>query len=278
VAAVLVIQSGINACIQNGCVSGTSASGVTGHFAPMGDVTLPQATAAAIAGAYLFVVWDAIVQSRRRATNVSDVYWYSLRMILAIPLGFGFSATASPALASLVSVGLGAFPVDELVKLLRRITSKSIGDGETAQISDQLVQLAGITVPISAVLAAEGIDSFDELIGVDPVLLSIRSGIPFPSILRFASQAVVRLHLGEKAKQLELLGLANAFMVAEFINELDDQRSRNANPAPAEKRLLDAVQQLKDEKNPTIPSVESVEACFRQIALHGYTTFLRAVN
>jgi hypothetical protein len=278
IAAVLVTQSGIDACIQYGCVSGTRSAAVTGHFAPMGDVTLPQATAAAIAGAYLFVVWDAILQTRRRATNISDIYWYVLRVLLAVPIGLGLSQAASPTLASLVSIGLGAFPIDALMKLLRRLTNKSIGNDESAQVGDQLVQLAGVTVPISATLAAEGVDSIDELIGMDPVLLSIRSGIPFPSVLRFASQAVVRLHLGEKAGQLESLGLANAYLVAEFVKELDDQRSQGVSPAPAEQRLLDAVKRLKDDKDPTVPSKESVEACFRQISLHGYTVFLRAVG
>jgi hypothetical protein len=216
---------------------------------------------------------------RRRTTNIADIHSYSLRIILAIPMGLAFTeiATASN-LAVLVSFGLGAFPMDSLLGMFRRLTSKAIGQEEQPQIPDQLIQLAGVTVPISTALAAEGIDSIDELVGVDPVLLSIRTGIPFPSILRFASQAVVRLHIGEKAKELEPLGLASSYMVAQLVAALDDQRRKDVKPSSAEQRLLDATARLKLDKELNIPSKETVEACFREIADHGYTKFLIAIG
>lgn len=275
----IVAQTGIDTCIEHRCLNiGAPALSAAGRFAPLGDITLTKGAAAAIGGAYLFAVGDAILRARRRTMNISDVYWYALRMLLAIPMGLAFAEAASPALASLVSFGLGAFPVDYLLRLLRRLTNKTIGTVEAEQDTDELVQLAGVTVPISASLAAEGVESIDELVGVDPVILSIRSGIPFPSILRFASEAVVRLHLGANAKKLEPLGLSNAFWVAQLVEDLETQRAAGVVPMPAEQRLVDAVSQLRDDKNPGVPSQASVEGCFQEIARHGYTRFLRAVG
>jgi hypothetical protein len=276
--AVLVAQTGIDACIANRCLA--SAAPSPGRFAPLGDITLPPGSAAAIAGAYLFVVGDAILRARLCTMNMSDMYWYVLRLLLAVPMGLAFSETASPALASLVSFGLGAFPIDSLMKILRRLTNKSIGSTEETQETDEVVQLDGVTVPISAALAAEGINSIDELVGADPVLLSLRTGIPFPSILRFASQAVAWIHLDDRAGQLVRLGLGNAYLISQFIVELQSQRANAAlAPKPADQRLADAVQVLnKDKTTPPVPSPASVEAAFKAISEHGYTKFLLSVT
>jgi cell division septation protein DedD len=231
ISAALVVQTGIDACFDHACLAKPDSGAVVrtfpavvGIFAPLGDIVLPLASAAAVAGAYMFVVSDAILRARRATMNASDVYWYSLRLLIAIPLGLAFTQLAAATVAGLVSFGLGAFPIDALTKFLRRFTNKSLGGAEEAQETDELVKLDGVTVPISVALAAEGIDSIDELVGADPVLLSLKSGIPFPSILRFASQAVVRIHLDDAAGKLTQIGLGNAYLINDLVEDLDHQR------------------------------------------------------
>lgn len=273
----LVTQTGIDTCIAHSCVGSTATS--AGRFAPLGDITLPLGSAAALAGAYLFVVGDAILRARLCTMNVSDLYWYALRLLLAVPMGLAFAEAANPAIAGVVSFGLGAFPIDSLVKMLRRLTRKSIGSTEESQETDELVKLDGVTVPIATALAAEGVDSIDELVGAGPVLLALRTGIPFPSILRFASQAVVWIHLDTPAGDLVRIGLGNAYLVTRPIEDLETQRADAAlDPKPAELRLGDAVQVLSKGQTPPIPCAACVEAAFRTIADHGYTKFLLSVT
>lgn len=277
ISAALVAQSGIDTCIAHGCAG--SVVTPTGRFSPLGDVTLPLGSAAAISGAYLFVVGDAILRARLCTMNVSDLYWYTLRLFLAIPMGLAFAEAATPTVAGLVSFGLGAFPIDSLMKLLRRLTSKSIGSTEESQDTDQLVKLDGVTVPISTALAAEGIDSIDELVGADPVLLALRTGIPFPSIPRFGSQAVVWIHLDDRAGELVRIGLGNAYLITQLVADLAAQRADTGLVVkPAELRLADAVRVLSKENPPTVPSAASVEAAFKTISEHGYTRFLLSVT
>jgi hypothetical protein len=232
ISAVLVVQTGLDACFDPACLATPDSAAVVGIFAPLGDIVLPLASAAAVAGAYMFVVSDAILRARRATMNASDVYWYSLRLLIAIPLGLAFTQLAATTVAGLVSFGLGAFPIDALTKFLRRFTNKSLGGAEEAQETDELVKLDGVTVPISVALAAEGIDSIDELVGADPVLLSLKSGIPFPSILRFASQAVVRIHLDDAAGKLTQIGLGNAYLINDLVEDLDHQRWLAPEPTP----------------------------------------------
>jgi len=294
VAASVLVQSGIDACMAHRCVIAAHEDGravrllselhPTDRFAPVGDIVLPLASAAALGGAFLFVIGDAILRARRCTTNVSDLYWYALRIALAIPMGLAFTELAARNVGALVAFGLGAFPMDAITRLLRRYTNKSIGgSAEEAQETDQLIKLDGVTVPIAAALAAEGVDSIDELVGVDPVLLSFRSGVPFPSVLRFASQAVVHIHLDDPSADLVRIGLGNAYLVSQLIMALDEGRKPGGDPKPAEQRLDDAVAVLNaaaKRKDPAAPaqSAAGVEAAFRNIMHHGYTQFLLSVS
>lgn len=266
--AMLVVQTGIDTCSAHGCVGGLPQ---VGRFAPLGDISLPSGSAAAVGGAYLFVVGDLIRRTRWRTLTASDVAWYALRLILAIPIGLAFTAVAAQNVAVLVAFGLGAFPLDSILKQLRRLTDKSIGADEQAQDSDQLIQLDGVTAAIAMELAAEGIDSIDELVGSDPVLLAVRSGVPFTSVLRFASQAVVRIHFSQQASKLVPLALGNAYLITQLVLDLRDE------VAGSQQRLNDAVALLRKDANATIPSKETVEAGFRAVAAHGHTRFLMAI-
>lgn len=291
---VLVVQTGIETCVEHRCLPETKAPdpavvkpppvrvaavpGTGGRFAPLGDITLPRVAVAAIAGAFLYVVSDAILRARWRTLNISDVYWYVLRMVLAVPMGLALSEIALPAVSGLVAFGFGAFPADAVLKIFQRLTNKSLGGPDDKQEADQLVQIDGVTVAIASTLAADGVMSIDELIGADPVLLSIRTGIPLSSIFRFASQAVVRLHLGERASQLIPIALGNAYFISDFIHKLDAERLTTVADRPMEQRLLDATIQLKKDANATTPSKESVEAGFRLIEENGYSKFLTAID
>lgn len=295
VAASVLVQSGIDTCMAHRCVIAQHEDGhatvpllselrPTDRFAPVGDIVLPLASAAALGGAFLFVIGDAILRARRCTTNVSDLYWYALRIALAIPMGLAFTELAARNIGALVAFGLGAFPMDAIARLLRRYTNKAIGgSAEEAQETDQLIKLDGVTVPIAAALAAEGVDSIDELVGVDPVLLAFRSGVPFSSVLRFASQAVVHIHLDDPSAELVRIGLGNAYLVSQLLMALDEGRKPGNDPKPAEQRLADAVAVLNaaaQRKNPAtvVQSAASVEAAFRHIMQHGYTQFLLSVS
>jgi len=259
----------------------------------------PNLATAAIAGAYMFAVGDAVNSVRQNSLNIADVYWYALRLLIAIPLGVAvgnFSGSTSDA-HTLVAFGLGAFPVEELQKLLRRVTMAQIQPGDARQIPDQLLSLEGVTVRTSSVLAAEGIVSIGQLESKDPVLLAVRTGLEFDFILYLSSQAVVRRHLGPSAGALIPLGLVEAQAIRQLVDTLAEadggqpcncpdnvQRAPspdNVRKTRAQKTLEDAATLIRFAANTdrtiTAPSTESVQTTFEQIAEAPYTAFLSAV-
>ncbi|MDD1608727.1 MAG: hypothetical protein LUQ18_09590, partial [Methylococcaceae bacterium] len=232
---------------------------------------------ASIAGAYMYVVSDMVQCVRQRSLNASTIYWYVLRMLLAIPIGIALTYPLEPAVKPFVAFGLGTLPMDQIIKLLRRLTSKQLNLSEAAQESDQLIKLEGVTVRISSMLIAEGVDSIEQIIAVDPVLLSIRTGLPFKFILQLGSQAIVRRHLGETAEKLIPLGLADARSIAALVTDLDDtekpnvQRKATAVLAAATSLITPTSVEATTTSN---YSTECLEFNFRQIANENYAKFI----
>jgi len=272
----------------------------------------PNLATAAMAGAYMFAVGDGVNSVRQNTLNIADVYWYALRLLIAIPLGVavGNFSGATTDSHTLVAFGLGAFPIEEIQKLLRRITMGQIQTGDTRQVPDQLLSLEGVTVRTSSLLAAEGISSIGQLESKDPVLLAVRTGLEFDFILYLASQAVVRRQLGPSAGALVPLGLVEAQAIRQLVDTLngeDDAQKARTDRAEGQQaasdgkadaqttyktqddeRITRASKTLEDaailiraaantDRTITAPSTESVRTSFEQIAEAPYTSFLSAV-
>jgi len=237
---------------------------------------------AAIAGAYLFVVSNAILLVRQRALSSFDAYNFALRMVVAAPMGMALSEVASPAVGGLVAFGLGAFPLEELNKILRRLTSAKLNSGEQRPETgdDDLVKMVGVTVRISSTLMAEGVDSAQMLAKIDPVLLSIRSGFSFEFILDLVSQAIAWSYVGAKVIGLAPLSLNTAYEMNKFIADFDAARARAAAPgatAADRTELAALLVRLRDAATLLAIAPESAEGDFRAVARDRYTQFVVAI-
>jgi hypothetical protein len=146
------------------------------------------------------------------------VYWYALRLVLAVPLGLAIYKVGGDMMGAFV---LGTLPIDQFRKMLARYGGANFTLLEQqTQETDQLVRLEGVTGDISAQLALEGITSIEQIVGSDPVSLAIRTGLPFKLLLRLGSQAVVRRHLQMNAGPLAGIGLADAEPVTRLLRDL----------------------------------------------------------
>lgn len=240
----------------------------------------------AMAGTYMFVVGDSVMAVRRRALNISDVYWYALRLALAVPVGIAVYKVGGDMMGAFV---LGTLPIDQFRKVLARYAGANFSDLEALnQTSDQLIQLEGVTADISAQLGLEGITSIEQLLGTDPVSLAIRTGLGFKFLLRLGSQAVVRRHLGLGASALVPIGLADAEPVAKLVQKYTTGAQGIVNPEAlaADEIVENAVNFINKfaktsaAQKLNVPDAEMVAhtlaEAFQRIAGEGYTRFLLA--
>ncbi|WP_224770981.1 hypothetical protein [Pseudomonas sp. FEN] len=237
-----------------------------------------------LAGAFMFVVSDSVLSIRRKSLNISDVYWYSLRLFLAIPLALVIANTGTGDGAQIVTAfALGTLPVDSLMKVVRRMGFPQITDQDKQDgSSDKLLVLEGVTLPVVATLEAEGINSIEQVAAADPVLLSIRTGFPFRFTLRLGSQAIVRRHLGENAAQLLPVGLGDVVPIYLLVQAF------SAGPivgAPGPFPLIEspdlivqnaAARLFPNEDEAQRQAVTKMK--FRQIAAEEYTAMLARIT
>ncbi|WP_248799312.1 hypothetical protein [Pseudomonas sp. MWU13-2105] len=237
-----------------------------------------------LAGAFMFVVSDSVLSIRRKSLNTSDVYWYSLRLFLAIPIALVIANTGGEKSTHIVTAfALGTLPLDTLMKIVRRmgfpqLTEQDKQDGS----SDKLLVLEGVTLPVVATLEAEGINSIEQVATADPVLLSIRTGFPFRFTLRLGSQAIVRRHLGENAAKLLPVGLADVVPVYLLVQALGTEPNAGS-PGPfplietPELIIQNAAARLfPDEDEAQRQAITKMK--FRQIAAEEYTAMLARIT
>lgn len=242
---------------------------------------------AAFGGAFLFVASDSVLAVRRRALNVSDVYWYSLRLLLAIPFALIAGAIDNAGTrATLLTFVIATLPLGEIVKQVRRMAAKNITTFEaTKDQPDQLLNLSGVTKSVSQTLQVEGIESIEQVASADPVTLSIRTGFPFRFTLRLGSQAIVRRHFGDNAAELLPIGLGDVVPIYLLVQAMDGKGPPpfalppGAVPQPDEKDLVITNAATRLFPNDVPAQREAiVRMKFRQIAAEEYTLMLAKIT
>ncbi|AUH50258.1 hypothetical protein CXB49_05195 [Chromobacterium sp. ATCC 53434] len=231
----------------------------------------------AMCGAYMFVVGDTVNNVRKRCLNVADVYWYALRMALAVPIAYAVTLVLPKDAAVSVAFALGALPIDTIIKMLRRLVNAKLNTGEAEQ-PDQLVKLDGVTTAVASQLEAEGVSSIDQLLGMDPVLLAVNTGLSFKFVLRLVGQAIVRRHLGDAAFSLSAIGLADATSVYCLMQDLKRARRQGGADSAAEAIMADACRLLQSVSKSAWPDRQTVEFAFGNIADYAYTGLLMSAG
>jgi hypothetical protein len=184
-------------------------------FTPFPPLLLNVSALTAVAGAYLAVVQIAIFGYKTRTLLSSDLLWASFRLVIAIPLGYAVSSVVAQPLGGLIGFGLGAFPIDSVIKLLRRLTSRSFNEAEVHD-HDDLLKMIGVTPDISSRLNDEGIFAPSQLADTDPVSLAIRAGLSFDFVLNLVAQSQVWSFLADTTAKIAPLGYGDARTIRRF--------------------------------------------------------------
>jgi hypothetical protein len=202
---------------------------------------------AAIFGAYTWVASDVIVRSHQWTLHPSDLAWYALRFIVAVPLGhaLALAASSAPTTGSLPS-GIGAFAAFVGSMFSLDAITKALGTAATRfgmpmnsspeESDDLIIKLAGVDDTTAQALATEGLSTIGQLVTVDPIRISIRTGLAFEYILNLINAALLWVFVGNALKLLAPLGLRGASDVL----ALDDDWLRADTDALAALRKADA--------------------------------------
>jgi hypothetical protein len=239
---------------------------------PLFDI--PSIALAAIAGAYMWVANDLTSRARRLDFSPSDVQWGTLRMVVAVPMGYAFAALAAPAAGPFVAFALGAFPLAPLTSMLRKLANRTLGLEATAEeASDDIIKLQGINKAIVERLANEDVTTISQIAYCDPVELIMRSNLNFIFVTDCMNQALAWMYLEHDLNKIRRLGLRGAVEIKHWLDAynytgteprqiLDRERARDAFP-----KIASAIKQ----------ELETMLVAFDEIAGDPFTAFLALV-
>jgi hypothetical protein len=201
------------------------SSGLPSPVQPLG-IKLDLVSLAAIFGAYTWVASDVIVRSRQWTLHPSDLAWYALRLLVAIPLGQALALTVGGAdvtgatTPATLPTGAGAFvafvvsmfSLDAITNALGTAAKRfgvQMASGAD-EGNDLIVKLPGVDDVNARALRVEGVNTIAQLVAVDPIRTSMRTGLPFEYVLNLIDGALLWVFVGDKLKQLCSLGLRGA--------------------------------------------------------------------
>lgn len=184
-------------------------------------INIPPLAVSAFLGAYSWITYDQLNRFRVRDYTRHDLYFYSYRFLLAVPLGWFIASIFDPHFKLLVAFFLGSFPTTTLFKIGRRFINQKMGQTlGVSSISDEngtkseLEQLQGINRPEAERFADEGITNNLQLAYCNPIQITIRTNFDFEYVIDCISQALLWLYIGKHAgsnmEKLRLLGLRGA--------------------------------------------------------------------
>lgn len=227
---------------------------------------LPALAVLAFAGGYMWVLFDAIRRWYSSSISPAEIYWWSFRLVIAIPMGYAvkdiFSEDFSPALVFL----LGALPTAELMSMAKRVASQKLKftEADGTEISE-LQKLQGVDIRAAETFTAEGVNTMLQLAYCDPIRLTVRSGFSYSYVVDCTCQAMLRIYVDEEAdlKIFRRNGLRSSHEVLNFYREL-------MNPVTAP----DAQEFLAQIARDLNRSEDAVHTILSEVAQDAYTQFL----
>jgi hypothetical protein len=234
-------------------------------------VLLPPLALYALSGGYLWAVNDFIKRSRKLDLASSDIYWGVLRLVVAIPLGYGMSSFVYDidGARNFIAFSAGAFPLSEILTNIRKISLTRSGLKIQDVIgNDNVLKLVGVNADVAERLANEDITTITQLAYCDPIRLTMRSNLTFNFVTDCMNQALAWEYMEDRMNQLRPLGLRGAVEIRHLYQCIetgtDDEKA-------AANSVLDCAARILDQDRITL------KLAFFEIAGDPFTAYLESV-
>lgn len=209
----------VPALVLFGLVSGLLLcwSGMTAELMLRGeplDGHLPAIAVLAVMGALLWIIFDGIHHCYLNRLSPAHVYWWTLRLVIAIPLSYATMSLLADGIAPAVAFFMGALPLAQLLTVSRRVVAEYFKKADSPGNSvSELQGLQGIDALQAERFAEESITTILQLAYCDPIKLTIRTGLNYSHISDCICQALLWIYVeGDKVK-LRTFGLRSAYEV-----------------------------------------------------------------
>lgn len=193
------------------------------HDGPIARLPLP--IIMALAGGYVWTLYQVVTRVRSDELGPSDLIELSLGLLSCVPIGFGLSLITLEAttLRSLVAFTASAFPVRDMQRFLQEQMMKRAfaidAPATTVRPAERNLgtAIAGLSDQTLVRLAELRIVTVLDMAYSDPIRIMMQTGYPLPLIIDWIDQSLLALYVGDKRGDLTRMGLRCALDVYEFV-------------------------------------------------------------
>jgi hypothetical protein len=212
---------------------------------------LPQVILMALAGGYVWSLYQLTSRIRSDELGPDDLYEINLGLLAAVPIGYAFSLLTLEAsgLRSFGAFAASAFPLRETSRLVQEFTIRKMLGGETARTVRPAerhlgVAIDGVSDQTLVRLSELRIVTVLDMAYSDPIRIMLNTGFALPLIIDWMDQSIWALYAGDLRGALIRHGVRCSLDVYEFV-ELhrlwNACENRRGEPSGPDKQALDAL-------------------------------------
>jgi len=211
---------------------------------------IPEPIILALAGSYVWSVYETLSRIRSRDLTPDNLVEMSLRQIAAVPIGYAFSQFAIEKVEGAFAFAAAAFPLRDVRLLFRqrmlRKLDQTLSVEEARTNAGLLARVVdGLSSETLARLQELGIVTFMDLAYADPVRLMARTGYSMRHVIAWIDQALFGVYALATKDAFVAMGIPCALDACEFYEahcyDKDKQQERDWKNDIAVKDLADRV-------------------------------------
>jgi hypothetical protein len=240
--------------VTSGLVIGFVLGQVKNSLLPSVQIVSLEVVTGGLLGAYAWCLVDQWTRFRDQDLSAHDLYGCVVRYIVSAPLALSVASALNPDLAMGVAFLLGAFPIDAVFTIARRVAGQRLGvTVEDEKSPSDLMKLQGIGRINADRFRQEGVTTVAELAWYDPIDLTIRTNMQLNYVIDTISQALLWIYFESDTPKLYRFSLRGAQEVRTLVLAYDYLR-----PLPDPQRT--AEEQMKVDAQIRVDTQNKVEA------------------
>lgn len=188
--------------------------------------TIPSAAVAGGAGAYVWGLYELLDRFQREDLTPMAINRLWVRFFVAIALGGIVGGSFVAPVNLLVGFGIGAFPLRTVRDWLQSAVSARLHLKQREDHREpDLQSLQGCSDEIILRLQDDGIYEASHLAMTDPLLLYLKTNLPWKTILDLIDQALLYGYVTSHLPDLRQLGIRGALEMSELAERVDSNEA-----------------------------------------------------
>jgi hypothetical protein len=218
----------------------------------------------ALAGGYIWSVYQICARSRSAELSPDDLYEIDLGLLAAVPVGIACSlVTAFGDVPAFTAFAASAFPLRDVSRMVRQYTTRQTlqaSASDTPARPSELhlgTSIEGLSDQNMVRLGELRITTVLDMAYCDPIKVMVQTGFPLPVVIDWVDQSLWALYAGDLKSKINQRGIRCSLDICEFVDMHLRDKGKDGQAGPKKTALTaadqDALNALAKDMNDCNP-------------------------